>query len=260
MNAEQSPPMPAPDSETVSRAVLTAAINGADALMFATLKGSDSAEALAATLMSAARHDNRSPNRPQCAGWLLRHRSEPIGPQGAARGHAGVPYGIKRMDPPATHAPRLLHGRAGRADDGRRRDVDHRPAQPVLAPSAGRPRHPQGLGAAPVPVGPGRPRIAGLLRQPAGDRGVTGGRRLRVHRGAGVGRAGRGGRSSGGFRRRHGHRRRGASGCPGRRTTGFRRHDSPGTYGRGIRRWAASHRAATQTVASSRGCGGRAGR
>ena len=57
MNAEQSPPMPAPDAETVSRAVLTAAINGADALMFATLKGSDSAEALAATLMSAARHE-----------------------------------------------------------------------------------------------------------------------------------------------------------------------------------------------------------
>ena len=57
MNAEQSPPMPAPDAETVSRALLTAAINGADALMFATLKGSDSAEALAATLMSAARHE-----------------------------------------------------------------------------------------------------------------------------------------------------------------------------------------------------------
>ena len=61
MNAEQSPPVPAPDAETVSRAVLTAAINGADALMFTTLKGSDSAEALAATLMSAARHETMPP-------------------------------------------------------------------------------------------------------------------------------------------------------------------------------------------------------
>lgn len=45
------------DRETIATAVLTAAINGADALMFATLKGADDAESLTALLCEAAQHE-----------------------------------------------------------------------------------------------------------------------------------------------------------------------------------------------------------
>lgn len=57
MNAVQPSPIGPPDKETLARAVLTASIDSADALMVATLKGADDAGTLAGLLIDAARRE-----------------------------------------------------------------------------------------------------------------------------------------------------------------------------------------------------------
>ena len=79
---------PLPDDETLARAVLTVAVNSADALMFAMLKGADSAVAVADMLLDAARHDGGDP--------ALRRESDRIFATGIARwGRKVRPEGMK---------------------------------------------------------------------------------------------------------------------------------------------------------------------